>query len=158
IAARDGVVPWRLPHANALGERLRDVEAIAGIEPEDQDGEAGDCHPGPAARDDIGREKDTAEKQRRTEILLKEEEDERETDTGQDRKHVLGARQVDRSPPSRAAKHRAADFPEQFPAAREVAGEEQREQQTDRLNRLDRTQIDSRAAGAGTRAKEDQER
>src|SRR5262249_45454159 len=99
IAARNGVVPWRLPHANALGERLRDVQAVAGIEPEYEQGEAGDCHPDPAARDDIRREKDAAEKQRRTEILLKVEEDERETDTGQDRKYVLGARQVDPSRP-----------------------------------------------------------
>ena len=118
IAARNGVVPWRLPHAHALRERLRDMQAIADIEAEYQEREAGDRHPDPPARDGIGREKDAAEKQRRTQILLNVEEDERETDTGEDRHHVLGARQVDPSRPARPAEHRAADFPEQFPPAR----------------------------------------
>ena len=88
IAARYGVVPWRLPHANALRERVRDIQAIADIESEYQEREAGDRHPDSPARDGIGREKDAAEKQRRTKILLNVEEDERETDTGEDRNHV----------------------------------------------------------------------
>ena len=156
IAARNGVVPWRLPHENPLRERVRDVQAIADIESEDQERETGDRHPDSPARDGIGREKDAAEKQGRTKILLNVEEDERETDTSQDRNHILGARQVDPSRPSRTTEHRAADFPEQFPPARKEPCEEQRQQQTDRLNRLHRAQIDLRAAGAGTRTKEDQ--
>ena len=158
IAAENCVVPRRLPHADALCERLRDVQVIAGIETENQQRQAGDRHPHAAARDDVRGEKDAAEKQGRTQIFLKKEEDERQAHAGEDRQDVLTARQVDPSRPSRIPERRAVELPEQFPSAGEEACEKQREQQTDRFNRLHRAQIDLRAARSRTGTEKDQQR
>src|SRR5262249_39511153 len=137
--------------------RLRDLPAVAKIEPEYQKREASDRHPGTPARDDIGRQKYAAEEQCRAEILLKKEQDEREADAGGDRQYILDPRQVDPPRPSRTAPDRDADVPEHFPPARKESRQEQREQQTDRLDGLHRTEIDFCAAGARTGPEQNQQ-
>ena len=95
IAAGDRVVPRRLPHPHAIGERGGDLQAIAQVEAGGEESQAGDGHADAAARDRVHGEKDAAEKERGTEVLLKEEEHQRRGDADEDRKHVLASRQVD---------------------------------------------------------------
>ena len=132
-------------------------EPVADIEAEHEQQESGDRHPDAAARDGVDREKDAAQKQRRTEILLKEKEQERQADASEHRQHVFGARQVD---PFRHRTSRmtcAAQRSQQLPAAGEVAGEKQRQQQPNRFDRLHRPQIDLRGAVPRTGAERDQQ-
>ena len=100
IAAGNRVVPRRLPHAHAIGQRLRHVQNVPDVERQQEDGEAGDRHSGSSPRHRVDGEKHAAGEERRAEILLEEEKEERHADAGGDGQDVLAPRQVD---PRRAA-------------------------------------------------------
>src|SRR6185503_13140235 len=84
--------------------------------------------------------KHTADKKRRAEVLLQEEENQRYRDAGNYRQNVTKTR----------------NLPEQLPTAGKVASQEQGEKQPDGLHRLNRPEIDLDVAASRTTAEEDQ--
>ena len=85
IAAADGVVPRRLPHRHAGGQRFGDVQPVADVEAGDQQRAAGRRRADAAARHRVERQEDARQHQRRPEILLQEEEEQRQPHAADDR-------------------------------------------------------------------------
>ena len=101
--------------------------------------------------------KTRAEKERRTEVLLEEEEHQRGGHADEDGKDVLASRQIDPRGHSHVANGLAPNLPEQLPSPRKIPREEQRKEQTDRFDRLEGPEIDLGRAAAGSVSEEDQE-
>ena len=133
-------------------------QPVAHVKAGREQNQSGDRHAHAAARDGIDRQKDAAEEERGSEILLKEEEHQGRADADEDGKNVFDARQVDPRRQPDIANASLRTLPQQLPSTREVSGEEQREEQADGFNRLDRSEIDLRRAAAGPAAEENQER
>ena len=156
VAARGRVVPRRQPHPDPLAQRRRYVQAVAQIEAGGQEQQPDDRHPDPAPRDRVHRQEHAAQEQRRAEVFLKEEEQQRGDHADDDRGHVVDTRQIDPGRQVQTSHGLSPHFAQQLPAAREIAGEEQRQQETNRLDRLQRSQVDLGGAAAGTVAEQDQ--
>jgi hypothetical protein len=151
IAAAHGVIPWRLPHVNACGKRCGNVERVANVEAADEQCKPEHGHAHPIARHRIRNEKDAGHEQCGPEILLEKEEHQRGAHSHENGQHVVHARHVQPARnPERPELH-ASHLPQHLPAPCEVAGEEQREQQPDRLDRLHGAEIDLRIATARPR-------
>ena len=95
IAAARGVVPRRLPHAHAIGERGRDLEAVAEVEAGGEHRGAREHEPDRASRAAVHREEHDGQHQRRPEIPLKKEQRQRRADADHDRHGVAHARNVE---------------------------------------------------------------
>ena len=105
----------------------------------------------------VEREEDARDHQRGPEVLLQEEEHEDQPHAGHDRQHVVEARHVEQPQPRATRRPRLGELPERLPAAGEVAGEEQQDEQPDRLDRLHAEQVHLRVARAGSAAEDDQD-
>jgi hypothetical protein len=157
IAARGGVVPRRQPHADPFAERRRDVQAVSEIEAGGQEQQPDDRHPHPASGDRVHRQEHAAEEQRRAEVFLKEEEQQRGNHADDDRSDVVDTRQIDPGRQVQTSHGLPPHFAQQLPAAREIAGEEHRQEEPNRFDRLQRSQVDLGGAAAGTVAEQDEQ-
>ena len=93
VAAARGVVPWRLPDADAVRERLGDLEPVADVEAGDEQSEPGDGERQHGAGRRRTSQEDERQEERRSEIFLNEEKAERDADADQHRQQVFQARQ-----------------------------------------------------------------
>jgi len=96
-------------------------------------------------------------KQRRPQILLKKKEHERQANADDNRQRVLAAGQIHPVGQPDFSNHLAAKLPQQLPSAREIAGQKEREQQADRFDWLNRTEIDLGRAAPGSGTKQNQQ-
>ena len=158
ITAGRRVRPWRLPHQHALRERARDMQQVSEREAGDEQREPRKRHGQAGARDRIDREEDAAQQQRRSQILLHGKQRQRGGGAAGDRQDVLHPRHVHPRRQVDAANRAAAQPPQQFPPPREIPGEEEREQQADRLDRLHRPEIDLCAAASRAGSERDEQR
>jgi hypothetical protein len=70
ISAGDRIVPGRLPHADALGKRVRDVQPVPDVEARGQQHEPRRGQANPAAGHGVHRQEHAGQQQRRAKILL----------------------------------------------------------------------------------------
>ena len=105
IAAAHPVIPRRLPHLDAGGERGRHVQQIANEEAGDEHHQTTGREPAATSRDREQREKQQREQQRRSEILLKEEQHQGSGDAGRDGEGRAKAA-IGRRPEARGARSR----------------------------------------------------
>ena len=158
IAARNRVVPGRLPHEDSLGERPRHPGEVSDEEAGDEQRQPDDRHHEPAAGHRVHRQKDTAQEQRWAEIFLDRKQRQRHRDAGENGQHVFAARDVHPRGQPNAANGSTADAADELPSPREIPGEKEHEEEADGLDRLHRAEIDFRAAAAGSAAEQDQQR
>ena len=157
IAAADAVVPRRLPHVDALDHRGRIAGDVGRGERADQRGQAQRGQAPAVARDAVGDEERAGEDQRRAEVALEEEEQQHQRHADGDRDQVGDAGQVQALQDRVLPRQRLGQLAQPLPAPREVAGQEQRDERPDGLDRLHAEQVDLDAAAAGARAEHEQQ-
>ena len=134
----DEVVPRREPHRHAPRDRSGHLQPVANREGQDQRAASGQCGGGPAARDCVEREKEQAEHQGRPEVLLKKEKQSRQRHACDHRNGITQARDVESLQPPGEASARLLQLAEELPTPGEIRGQEEHQQELDRLHRLDR--------------------
>ena len=157
ISAPRAVVPGGLPHLYPAGQSGGDIQFVAEVEPGDQHRQSSDRHSRTVSGHGVCRKKNARHDQRRTEILLQEEERQRRSNTHRDRDHVLDARQIQPAGNTNLPNRLTANLPQQFPSSSEVPGEEQCEQQAYRFDWLNRSEIHLRVAASWAAAEKNQQ-
>ena len=153
IAAAEEVVPRRQPHVQAAAHGGGVADLVGHREGGDQQGAPHQGHPRLAAGDAVEGEEEEGEDQRRPEVPLQEEEDQHQADGEQRRQQVL---QLGDLQLPRQAGAGLRDLAQELPAVEEVAGQEEHDEDLDRLHRLPAEEVHLGVAAAGAAAEEDQ--
>ena len=99
IPARDAVVPGVRPDHHAVADRRRHARPVRRRETGEQQHDPEDDHSGSLPRDGVHAEEHERQHERRPEIALQKEEREHERHAGDDRLHVVPARQAEEPQP-----------------------------------------------------------
>ncbi len=150
VAAPHRIVPGRPPHLHALHHRVRVADGVAGREASDQHQQARRDHRRAPPGHAVEREEHAGEHHGRAEVLLEEEEQQHQRHPGDDRQQVVEPRDVE--PQSVAPDARLLQRAQELPPVREVARQEQHDEDADRLDRLHAHQVDLGVAGPWTAA------
>jgi hypothetical protein len=151
VAAADAVVPRRFPHVDALDDGRGVADGVGGGERSDQRRQSQRRQAPAIAGDAVGDEEGAGQDERRAEVALEEEEQQHQRHADGDGNHVGDAGKVQPLQDRVLPRQRIGQLAQPFPAPREVAGEEDRDERPDRLDRLhaEKVHLDAAAARAG---------
>ena len=141
IAVRPAVLPRIEPHRRAQAHGAREADRVADREGAEHGDEPGEQEPGFSARDRIQRQEQREEQERGTQVALDEKQQHARGHPDHDREHVMEPRQLQDAQVPRSAERPLVQLSQQRPAAREVAGQEQHEEEADELHRLGPEQV-----------------
>ena len=143
IAPPNGIAPGRKPHGNAVMDGMGDSEEVAYQEAGKERGHPEQSQRGTVSRDAVHGQEYCRKYERRPQVLLDIEKQQRDSHPGQHGRCVFQPRQFQPG----QNKSFFGQLPQQGPTTSEVSGQEKHQQNLNCLNRLHRAEIDPGVAG-----------